>query len=489
MGKILLLLVVLVAAWLLPANLPDLKPRTEAEAVLTAPVQPRSFEVTVEVMGELDAAKARTISSEVAGQATIIYLVEDGSHVERGDVLVRLDPTKAEANVRELEGELRLAEVEMDIQARSVEWEKNQAERSVKAAEFSLKAAGLALTKLEKGEGPLQLSRLEEVVYEARDRFEANKGYAAELKALGQQGYTNQAELIQAQKRLRDTEQAYDNARKQLDSYRNYVLPLMLEQARSRVAQEEMNLENTRKGAELSVQKAEAANRKATKRYETLVDSLLVAKAELERTVLRAPFAGMVVCRVQTFGQETRKPRVGDKVWQGQPIVYLPDVSALVVKLRIREIDLHKIRVGRPAVVRVDALPEAGLTGRVVSIGALAEADRQKTGLGKYFDALVSLDQSGEELRPGMTARVSIDCGRVEQALAVPVQAVFVGDGQAFVYVDTKASFEKRQVRLGVQNEVWAEVTTGLTRGEAVALTRPAETGVRGVRPLPPGSG
>ncbi len=115
----------------------------------------------------------------------------------------------------------------------------------------------------------------------------------------------------------------------------------------------------------------------------------------------------MAVLAEDIRGTTFRKPRIGDQVWQNQPLVYLPDISRMIVSTQVREVDLHKIDIGKPASVRVDAYPQLALRGTVESIGVLADAKTGEAGL-KYFRIIVSLDQSDPRLRPGMTARMVI---------------------------------------------------------------------------------
>ena len=198
-----------------------------------------------------------------------------------------------------------------------------------------------------------------------------------------------------------------------------------------------------------------------------------IAQTELDRTVIRAPIPGIAVLPEAFRGGEKRKPRVGDIVWQNQPLVYLPDISEMVVKTQIREIDLHKVAAGKKVMVFVDAYPDLKLTGDVQSIGVLAESRTESHTADKYFQVVVSVKEKDQRLRPGMTARVEIECAKVEKALSIPIHAVFNEEGRSYCYVDTQASYEKREISIGAQSEDWAQVLAGLKEGERVALSKP----------------
>jgi HlyD family secretion protein len=222
-----------------------------------------------------------------------------------------------------------------------------------------------------------------------------------------------------------------------------------------------------------------AALRQAQQGLESTTSSLKIAQAELERTVIRAPIPGIAVLPEAFRGGIKRKPRIGDNVWQNQPLVYLPDVSGMVVKTQIREIDLHKVGTGKKVMVFVDAYPDLRLSGDVQSIGVLAESRTESHTAEKYFQVVVSVREKDQRLRPGMTAQVKIECAKVDNVLSIPIHAVFNEQGRTYCYVDLQASYEKREISIGAQSENWAQVLTGLKEGERVALSQPPSNEIR----------
>ena len=454
--------------------------RPEDAPVLSAKVVKKSFSVLVEAVGELDAERSTVLFSQIRGdRGTIVSIISDGTRVKKGDVLVRLDPTFFEEEVTQLTAKVREWEAVVSANEQILEWEKVQSERETKTLEFDLRAARLDLIKLDKGEGPLELYRLEGAAQKAKQDWKEKEGYLVELKALEKRGYANIAEIAQAQNKVSEAKEAYEVAKRQHESYRDYVLPSLIENAHAQVSRANMNLEQFKKGAGFKIGKAMAALRKAQQSLESTTSSLKTAQAELERTVIRAPIPGIAVLPEAFRGGQKRKPRIGDIVWQNQPLVYLPDISEMVVKTQIREIDLHKVGVGKRVMVFVDAYPDLRLLGEVQSIGVLAESRTESHTADKYFQVVASVREKDQRLRPGMTARVEIECANVENALSVPIHAVFNDQGRSYCYVDTQTSYEKREVSIGAQSENWAQVLAGLKEGERVALSHPPSNEIR----------
>ncbi|WP_045211591.1 efflux RND transporter periplasmic adaptor subunit [Desulfonatronovibrio magnus] len=447
---------------------------TPSSQILTTPAIKTDMVVEVRTVGELDAANSIVLSSSVRGdRGKIIYLVEDGKHVEESDVLVRLDPSVFEEEVIKLRSRVIELDTLVDAQDQLLQWEKNQVEREITRAESDLQIARLELRRLEKGEGPRELARLEAEANRARDDYDQKLSFNESLEELSERGFANPTEQAQIKKMIDESRQAYTMVAMQLESYRDHLLPVQLEKARAAITAAEVNLEQTKVGGGYKIGQAMAALERSEQELQTARQSLNTAQQELSATVIRAPGPGMVVLAEQIRGNTNRKPRVGDQVWQNQPLVYLPDISRMIVNTQVRETDLHKIDVGKLALARVDAYPELNLTGRVESIGVLADQGADGRQRGKFFRVTISLDQSDPRLRPGMTARVNIICQEESDVLVIPSFALFREGDQNFAYVQSGRGFERREIAVGARSEELVEIQKGLEPGEHVALSRP----------------
>ncbi len=448
--------------------------------IITAPVTRTDVVVEVRTVGELDAANSVVLSSSVRGdRGKIIELVEDGKQVKTGEMLVRLDPSNFEEEVLKLRSRVIELDTIVDAQEQLLQWEKTQVERELYRAESDLHIAKLELRRLEKGEGPRELARLENETARAREDYEKKQSYLDSLEELVQKGFANPTEEAQIKKMIEESRQTYTMTSMQLDSYREHLLPVQIEKARAAINAAEVALEQTRKGGGYKIGQAMAALERSEQELASARQNLDNAVQELKATEIRAPGPGMVVLAEQVRGNVNRKPRVGDQVWQNQPLVYLPDITSMIVDTKVREVDLHKIDVGKPVMARVDAYPELLLNGRVESIRVLADQGPEGRQRGKYFRVTISLEQSDPRLRPGMTARVNIICDELDNALTIPSFALFSEGGKTFAFVSSGRGFEMREVTAGARNEDIVEIRSGLSEGEQVALSRPSRPDIR----------
>ncbi len=461
--------------WRLPSDDPP-----ASSPVLTAPAKVADITMEVRTVGELDAANSQVISSAVRGdRGKIIEMIDDGASAETGDILVRLDPSVFEEEVLRLRSRVIELEAIATAQEHLLEWEKNQAEREIFRAESDRQIAGLEVRRLEQGEGPKELGRLEADVRKAEEEFNKKKRYLDALNELKKRGFSNPAEIEQIENIIAEAEQAFRMAEIQFTSYRDHLLPIQIEKAKASLAAAEINLEQIKRGGGFKIGQAMAALDKSEQELEAARQNLQKAQEELAATVIRAPGPGMVVFAEQMREGGRRKPRIGDQVWQNQPLVYLPDVSRMIVNTQVREIDLHKIDIGKPVSLRVDAYPRLQLTGKVAAIGILADARESTRQIGKYFRVTITVDQTDPRLRPGMTTRAAILCDSIKNVLAVPVSAVFREGDRFFVYVDVNASFEKREVSPGLPSDHLVEIQAGLLPGENIALSEPPAGEIR----------
>jgi HlyD family secretion protein len=385
-------------------------------------VEKGSFEIRVDTVGVLDAGRGFQVASQMRGdRGKIIQLVEDGARVAANDVLLRFEPSPFEADILRVSGELTSRTAVVESMGQSLEVEKSQAEKTVTHAQFELK--------------------LKKQDYQ---RFLA---YITDLQGLKKKGHQVDSEIIQAQ---RKAEQMFTE----------------LQKLESDLARQEREVV-------FKVAHAMADLNKAQSEADTTRETLAQARADMARTEVRAPSAGFVVLNEWYQGNQKRKPRAGDTVFQGQPLLYLPDLSSMLVKSQLREEDLHKIRIGQPASVRVDAYPDASFQGEVDNIGVLAVESAESGSIGKHFQYTVKLKGTDERLRPGMTARVSIISDQVKDVLRIPVAALFQDDKQRFCHVRVGGKLEAVPVKVGRSNEDWVEIREGLTVGQQVSLVRP----------------
>jgi multidrug resistance efflux pump len=207
--------------------------------------------------------------------------------------------------------------------------------------------------------------------------------------------------------------------------------------------------------------------------------TLDVAKAErdLASLALTAPSDGTISLltnwRASGAYSNGREFREGDRAWPGVAILELPDLRTVEVLAMVDEADRGRIREGQAATIRVDALPDRELRGRVAAISTLAKVSFDSWPAVKHFEVRLQLAEPDGRLKSGMAASVSIAAERLERQVIVPVAAVFQKDGRQVAYVRGVLGWKERTVVVARRGEESLVVSSGLAEGERVALRDP----------------
>ncbi len=188
-------------------------------------------------------------------------------------------------------------------------------------------------------------------------------------------------------------------------------------------------------------------------------------------SIIRAPAAGTVLTRAVNPGE----PVVPLTSYQpGTELAAIADMSDLIFKGTVDEIDVGKLKVNLPARIKVGALPTDIVTGRVSRIAPQAQ---QKDGA-TLFDVEIELDPaSGMTLRAGYSANADLIIREKKDVLTIPERVVIFEDGGKKTFVDLPAGRpkeppKKTAVKLGISDGLNVEVAEGLSLGAKV-LERP----------------
>ena len=213
-------------------------------------------------------------------------------------------------------------------------------------------------------------------------------------------------------------------------------------------------------------------------------DKVALAQKELEQMSILAPIPGMVVYLEIWKGGSMSKVQEGDSPWPGQGLVNLPDLSEMIVKAAVSEVDAAAVDSGQLVNITLDAFPGVTYKGVVTKKGTLARK-KDRNSMINVFDVEVLFLEQDENLKPGMSASSRIIVEQIPDVVSVPLESVFEKDGKTVVYVNGD---KKREVTVGRRNDMIIEIVDGLAGGEKVCLVDPTldEQGLPGDRATEP---
>jgi HlyD family secretion protein len=188
------------------------------------------------------------------------------------------------------------------------------------------------------------------------------------------------------------------------------------------------------------------------------------AQASLDKARLLAPFAGTIT-EVQV--------KTGDLVSAGEAAFRIDDLASLFIDLQISEVDLASLLVGQKTTVEFDALADKVYSGEVTEIGMIGTVSSGVVN----FPVTVHITDADEDIRPGMTASVTIITDERQDVLIVPNKAILTGAGQRTVTVLFEGQQISVPVTVGLTNSSMSEVTSSqLREGDVVVLNGTTST-------------
>jgi HlyD family secretion protein len=250
-----------------------------------------------------------------------------------------------------------------------------------------------------------------------------------------------------------------------------YEPPTTIRQAEIALDKAERSLDQAIKGYSLRVQQAKSDMRTTRHTLEEQQRRVSDLQDILSKFDIRAPSPGMVIYKRDRMGN---KRKIGSTInpWDNV-VATLPDMSSMLSKTYVNEIDVSKVKPGQKVDIVVDAFPDKSYTGEVISVANIGE--QLPNADAKVFEVLIKVDGSDPILRPSMTTGNKIITKVINDVTYIPLECVQAGtDSIPFVYL---RNGDKQVVVLGESNENNVIVEKGLDPGTLVYLSTPENPG------------
>jgi HlyD family secretion protein len=213
---------------------------------------------------------------------------------------------------------------------------------------------------------------------------------------------------------------------------------------------------------------------------------LKVVQAELERTRLLAPFAGVIA---EVSGELNEYVTPSPPGIPTPPAVDLIDDSCFYISAPIDEVDAARVQLGQSARINLDAFGELSLPGKVRRIAPYV-LDLEKQARTVEVEVEITEPPTEPPLLAGYSADVEIVIERREGVLGIPTAAVRVGEPPSVLLLDPENGLiEAREIETGISNWERTQVTAGLGAGDQVILSIDREGVKEGARAVAEGSG
>lgn len=229
-------------------------------------------------------------------------------------------------------------------------------------------------------------------------------------------------------------------------------------------------LEQEQKAYGLKKQQEENKVQRKYINYRQVSERLGELQKLFESLEIRAPKPGIVTYFKYPWGEIIK---TGSKVGPYNSIIAsIPEMSNLISRTYINEIDISKVKIGQNVKIGIDAFPEKQLAGEVISVANIGQAMPNSDA--KVFEIKIKIFGQDKDLKPAMTTSNAIDAGLFKDTVMVATDAIFENDSLKFVYLG-KDNPVKQIVWVGDENENYVLVKKGLKENDEVWLSEPAD--------------
>lgn len=491
-GAVVAVVIISVAATILFAS------RRATPEVTTVKVeQRRELKSTVVASGEIRPIQYINLTSEVQGRIIDIF-VKEGDTVQKGQPLVKLDPTQLESSKDIQAADLQRAQNQVQVTQSQVIAAQNQYSQAQQGLNASQAAIDTALQSVASARQQVVASQTEV------DRAQVDLNAASrELKRntdLLESGVISRQEYDRAKDTSDTAAAALRNAQARLQAQRLLIneANARVNEARARASQQVVAV----KDANRSVQTANLQVRSSQSDVERAAAALRGETSQRDKTLQVAPLSGIVAeipSKVGTFATAGLSTTA---------LMTIADMSAVNVEVKVDETEIDNVAVGQKVKVKVDAFGDREIEGEVTQKTPLALGKSQTSGglstninvqEAKEFRVVVQLKDLSQDvlegLRPGMSATATITTKTADNVIAVPLQAIVdkqpekptgAADNSAsstnpadrpkpikgvYILEDGKAKFA--EVTTGITGESDIQILTGIQPGAEV-ITGPS---------------
>jgi HlyD family secretion protein len=479
----------------------------------TFTVQRGDLVMSVTESGTIKARNAVEIKSQVEGEVTIVSLAPEGGYISEQDVkdgkiLVELDSSRLRDDINQQEITYNSAEADYTGAKESLTIQKNQNDSDVQQGLMKVKFGRMDLQKylgeqtanllIEQykstgqmpvlvgliqdpnqlgGESLQNYRKLTADIRLAEEEFKRASTDLGWTEKLFDKSYVSRSDLDADRLKAQRLEVSWQQAKTSLDLFIQYEFPKEAEQLFSDYLESERELERIYARTRSTLAQVEAELNSSEAKYQLNKERLERMKSQIEACSIRATAPGMVIYASSDrgrFGGSRTYIEVGEDVRERELIMTVTNAVEKDVDVKVHETNVDKVRVDQPVRIVIDAQPDKVFSGKVQKIAPLPDP---QSFFGnpdlKVYTTSVSIENVGDQIKPGMSARVEIIIAQLSDVISIPVQSVANREGGKVCYVMTSGGPKEQRIQTGAFNDRFVEVLDGLQEGQKVLLNPP----------------
>ncbi|MBV9388855.1 MAG: efflux RND transporter periplasmic adaptor subunit [Chroococcidiopsidaceae cyanobacterium CP_BM_ER_R8_30] len=426
-------------------------------AELTVPVRPQNVTLRITASGTVQPVQSVNLSPKQAGILTALY-VDQGDRVKQGQILARMDSSDIHAQLVQARGELEQAQAQLDLARegnRKEDIAQARARLEQAQAQLNLARAGNRVEDIAQAQAQVEAAQAKETLTRKRvksglDLYQEGAVSQDKLDQVLSDEHSALAILQQSQQHFLEVQQG---------SRKEDVVRLTAQVAEARDALKEL---------EAGSRPEEIAQRQAA--VVTAQGKLMAAQAQLEDTIIRAPFSGTVTQKYATVGAFVTPTTSASTTASATSTSIVAVAKGLEILATVPDVDLGHIKQGQTVEIVTEAYPNQVFKGRVSLVAPEAVVKDNVTS----FQVRIALITGKNKLRSGMNVDLTFLGNQIHNALVVPSVAIVTRNGQTGVLVpDAKNQATFKPVTIGPTFDSKIQILKGLDSGERVFVDLP----------------
>jgi HlyD family secretion protein len=426
--------------------------------LMTTPAQQKSLPITLSANGTIKPQRTINLSPKSSGYLKQL-LVKEGDQVKQGQIVAYMDDSNLQGQLTQARAQL------MEQEANLNKLVNGNRPEDIAQSQAQLNEAQSNLQQLETGNRPEEISQAQAQLSKAQADLQLAADDLQRNQSLLSAGAISAQTVVQKRSAQEAAQALVNQAQAALKLQRSGTRPEEIAQARSQVEQRQQALNLLKAGSrpeDIAVARAQV---------EAARGALQTVEAQLNDTIIRAPFTGMVTKKYSDPGSFVTPTTAGSSVEGSASNSILTLASTYQVVAYLDEANVARVNVGQPVKITADSYPDRTFSGTVSQVAAQATTTSNVTS----FEVQVSLESAAQKLlRVGTNTEVDFQVGQLNNAILVPSAAIVrqqQGTGVYIIGQDKKPMFQA--IEIGTTVDEQTEVKSGLRKNDQVLISFP----------------
>ena len=429
---------------------------------LTVPVEAKSVTVRITASGKVQPVQSVNISPKSPGLLAALN-VEQGDTVKQGQIIARMDNSEIKMRILQYEANLE------QVKAQLAESQAGSRPEEIAQGKARVDQAQAQLVIIRDGNRLQEIQQAQAQVDSAKASLELTQSRVKRYQDLAKDGAISQDSLEQYVSENSKAKANLEEAQRRLSLLKVGNRNQDIQKQAAIVNQEKeglRKLENGDRPQEIARLKAAVSSAEAQLKQQQI---------QLEDTIIRAPFSGIVTQRYATVGAYVSPAISASSDASATSTSIVAVAKGLEVLAKVPEVDIPQVKQGQKVEIAIDAYPDEVFQGRVRLIAPEAVVEQNVTS----FQVRVAIDQTANKLRSGMNvSEVTFIGNNIDNALLIPQELIVTKKGKTGVWLlgeKNKPQFKFVTIGANIDNQI--QVLEGLKAGDRIFIDLPKTKG------------